>query len=373
MTTVSGPAPLAPRLRANMARVPAYVAGRPALAREGLEVFKLSSNENPHPPLPSVLTAIARAAAGVNRYPDPAATAMLDAVAASWGVARENLATATGSVRLLAQLTEITCSPGDEVVFAWRSFEAYPINATISDATAVQVPLTADLRHDLPAMAAAVTDRTRLVVLCSPNNPTGPAIRRGELEEFLAAVPSDVLVVLDEAYREFVDDPDVPNGVDVAREHPNVVVLRTFSKAYGLAGLRIGVAVAHPDVAATLTRASTPFGVSGIAQAAVVASLQTAAEAELMDRVATLVAERRRVVDALREQGWAVPQAQGNFFWLPTGDRTLEVAEAFAAEGLVVRAFVPDGLRVTVAEPAGNSRFVDVAAGLVGAAGPARV
>lgn len=347
-----------------MANVPAYVAGRAAQARAGLEVYKLSSNENPYPPLPSVLAAITRAAASVNRYPDPTAGAMLDAVAAGWGVDVKNLATATGSVRLLAQLAEITCSPGDEVVYAWRSFEAYPIMAAIADAVRVEVPLTPDFRHDLPAMARAITDSTRLVVLCSPNNPTGPAIRAGELEEFLAQVPSDVLVVLDEAYREFVDDPEVPNGVDVFRAHPNVVVLRTFSKAYGLAGLRVGVALAHPEVAATLRRASTPFGVTSIAQAAVVASLQGDAKGELMERVAALVAERNRVVHGLREQGWPVPQAQGNFFWLPLGGRTLDVAEAFATEGLVVRAFVPDGLRITVAETAGNSRLLDVAARL---------
>ncbi len=344
-----------------MAKVPAYVAGKPAVARDGLEVFKLSSNENPFPPLPSVLTAITRAAASVNRYPDPAATAMVGAIARRWGVEVDKLAAATGSVRLLAQLAEITCAPGDEVVYAWRSFESYPITAAISDATGVEVPLTADARHDLPAMLAAITERTRLVILCSPNNPTGPALRRAELTDFLAAVPRDVLVVLDEAYREFVDDPEVPDGVEVFRAHPNVVVLRTFSKAYGLAGLRIGAAVAHPDVAATLRRASTPFGVSAIAQAAVVASLQDAAEAELMERVQAVVAERNVLVAGLREQGWDVPDAQGNFFWLPVGDRALELADAFAAEGLVVRAFAGAGLRVTVAEPEANARFLEVA------------
>ncbi|ABS05754.1 histidinol-phosphate transaminase [Kineococcus radiotolerans] len=362
-TTPSTPA--VPRLRANMAGVPAYVAGKPAVARAGLEVFKLSSNENPFPPLPSVLTAIARAAATVNRYPDPTAGAMLAAVATRWGVGVEDLATATGSVRLLAQLAEITCAPGDEVVYAWRAFEAYPITAAIADATAVEVPLTADARHDLPAMLAAITERTRLVILCSPNNPTGPALRRAELERFLAAVPRDVLVVLDEAYREFVDDPEVPDGVELWREHPNLVVLRTFSKAYGLAGLRVGVALAHPEVASTLRRSATPFGVSAIAQAAVVASLQTAAEAELLERVATLVAERNRVVAGLREQGWDVPDAQGNFLWLPVGERAVELAGAFGAEGLAVRPFAGAGIRVTVAETAANDRLLRVAATLL--------
>ncbi|WP_432535988.1 histidinol-phosphate transaminase [Kineococcus arenarius] len=357
-------AELLPRLRANMEKVPAYVAGRPPAVREGVEAFKLSSNENPYPPLPSVLTAITRAAAQVNRYPDPSAGAMLAAVGRRWALGPQQLAAATGSVRLLAQLVEITCDPGDEVVFAWRSFEAYPITAAIADATAVHVPLTAESRHDLPAMLAAITARTRVVVLCSPNNPTGPAIRSGELEGFLAQVPGDVLVVLDEAYREFVDDPEVPDGLDVLRAHPNVVVLRTFSKAYGLAGLRVGVAAAHPEVASTLRRAATPFGVSGIAQAAVVASLQEAAEEELMGRVAALVAERRRVADGLREQGWAVPDAQGNFVWLPAGERTPALVDAFGVEGLSVRGYGSDGVRVTVGETAANSRFLDVAARL---------
>ncbi|WP_432496956.1 histidinol-phosphate transaminase [Kineococcus auxinigenes] len=357
-------ADLLPRLRSTVAKVPAYVAGRPAAAREGLEVFKLSSNENPYPPLPSVLTAITRAATGVNRYPDPAATQMLAAVGSRWGLEPERLVAATGSVRLLAQLVEIACDPGDEVVFAWRSFEAYPIVAAVGDAVPVPVPLTAEGRHDLPSMLAAVGERTRLVLLCSPNNPTGPAIRSGGLEEFLAQVPGDVLVVLDEAYREFVDDPEVPDGVDVLHDRPNVVVLRTFSKAYGLAGLRVGVAAAHPHVASALRRAATPFGVSGIAQAAVVASLQDAAEAELMERVAALVAERRRVVGGLREQGWAVPDAQGNFFWLPVGERTPALVDAFGVEGLSVRGYGSDGVRVTVGETAANSRFLDVAARL---------
>ncbi|WP_432498902.1 histidinol-phosphate transaminase [Kineococcus gypseus] len=360
----SSPAQLLPRLRANLARVPEYVAGRPPAVREGLEVFKLSSNENPFPPLPSVLTAIARAAAQVNRYPDPSAGAMLEAVASRWGVRREQLAAATGSVRLLAQLVEVTCDPGDEVVFAWRSFEAYPIAAAVGDAVAVQVPLAAGARHDLPAMLAAITERTRLVVLCSPNNPTGPAVRAGELEAFLAQVPGDVLVVLDEAYREFVDDPEVPDGIEVLRAHPNVVVLRTFSKAYGLAGLRVGVAAAHPQVASALRRAATPFGVTGIAQAAVVASLQHAAEAELMERVAALVAERHRVLDGLRAQGWDVPDAQGNFVWLPVGERTAALVGAFGAEGLSVRGYGADGVRVSVGETAANSRLLDVAARL---------
>ena len=351
-----------PRLRALLDGVPAYVAGKPAPTAPGLTAYKASSNENPYPPLPGVLEAVAREAATLNRYPDMAAAVMTTAIAERFGVPRECLATGTGSVGLLAQLVQITCDPGDEVVLPWRSFEAYPITVRLADARAVPVPLTAGARHDLPAMAAAVTGRTRLVLLCSPNNPTGPALRRRELEEFLDAVPGDVLVVLDEAYREFVRDPEVPDGLAVREGRPNVVVLRTFSKAYGLAGLRVGYAVAHPQVAAALRKAATPFGVSGLAQAAVVASLRPEAEAELAARVEALVGERARVLAGLRAQGWAVPDADGNFVWLPLGADSARAAASFADGGLVVRPYGEDGVRVTVAEPAANDRLLELAA-----------
>ncbi|WP_345712762.1 histidinol-phosphate transaminase, partial [Kineococcus glutinatus] len=343
-----------PRLRSLLTGVPAYVAGRAAVAAPGVTSFKASSNENPFPPLPSVLDAVARAAADLNRYPDMAAAAMTTAIAERFGVPVESLATGTGSVGLLAQLVQVTCDPGAEVVLPWRSFEAYPIVVRLADAVGVPVPLTADGRHDLPAMAAAVTDRTRLVLLCSPNNPTGPALRREELTAFLDAVPTDVTVVLDEAYREFVRDPQVPDGLQVRRDRPNVVVLRTFSKAYGLAGLRVGYAVAHPEVAGALRKAATPFGVSGLAQAAVVASLQPQAERELLARVDALVAERTRVLAGLRGQGWPVPDADGNFVWLPVGADSARVAAAFGERGLAVRPYGEDGVRVTIAEPGSN-------------------
>ncbi|PPK98121.1 histidinol-phosphate aminotransferase [Kineococcus xinjiangensis] len=359
-TAASTPGVL-PRLRSTLEGVPAYVAGKPAAPAPGLTPYKASSNENPYPPLPSVLEAVARAAADLNRYPDFAATAMTTAIAERFGVPRECLATGTGSVGLLAQLVQITCDPGDEVVLPWRSFEAYPITVGLAGARAVPVPLTAEARHDLPAMAAAITDRTRLVMLCSPNNPTGPALRREELERFLDEVPRDVLVVLDEAYREFVRDPEVPDGLAVREGRANVVVLRTFSKAYGLAGLRVGYAVAHPQVAAALRKAATPFGVSGVAQAAVVSSLQPEAARELDERVEALVAERARVLAGLRAQGWAVPDADGNFVWLPAGADSSRVAARLGERGLVVRPYGDDGVRVTVAEPEANDRLLEVA------------
>ncbi|MEV5568040.1 pyridoxal phosphate-dependent aminotransferase, partial [Streptomyces sp. NPDC052196] len=286
-----------PKLRAELDGIPTYKPGKPAAASEGPVAYKLSSNENPYPPLPGVLESALVAAGNFNRYPDMACTALMDELAERFGVPHAHLATGTGSVGVAQSLIQSTSGPGDEVMYAWRSFEAYPIITQISGATSVRVPLTPGDVHDLDAMADAVTDRTRLIFVCNPNNPTGTVVRRAELERFLDRVPSDVLVVLDEAYREFIRDTEVPDGLEIYRDRPNVAVLRTFSKAYGLAGLRVGFAVAHEPVAAALRKTAVPFGVSQLAQDAAVASLR--AEDELMGRVGSLVCERDRVYEGL--------------------------------------------------------------------------
>jgi histidinol-phosphate aminotransferase len=353
-----------PRLRAALDGIPTYKPGRPAAAREGGPAYKLSSNENPYPPLPSVLDTVRRESESFNRYPDMFAAGLTQAIADRFQVPASHVATGTGSVGVLQQLVQATAGEGDEVVYAWRSFEAYPIVVQVSGARSVTVPLTADEHHDLDAMLAAITPQTRLVLVCTPNNPTGTAVRRAELERFLDAVPPDVLVVVDEAYREFVRDPDVPDALDMYRDRPNVAVLRTFSKAYGLAGLRVGFAVAHEPVADALRKTAVPFGVSGLAQTAAVASL--AAEAELRERVEALVAERTRVQDTLREQGWSdVPVSEANFVWLRLGDRTDEFAAACEEAGVVVRPFGGEGARVTIGEPEANDLFLRVAKGFV--------
>ncbi len=345
-----------PRIRAELSDVPSYKAGRPA--PDG--AFKVSSNENPYPPLPSVVDVLVRAAGEANRYPDFASTRLVHALAERFAVPVDDVAVGTGSVGVAQQLVQSVAGAGDEVLFAWRSFEAYPIISRVDGATAVTVPLTVDDRHDLPAMAAAVTDRTRIVFVCNPNNPTSTAVRGDELAAFLAAVPTDVLVVLDEAYREFGRDPLVPDGLDLYRAHPNVCVLRTFSKAYGLAALRVGFVVAHPDVAAAVRKTAVPFGVSSLAEAAAVASL--AAEDELLVRVAAIVVERDRVEAALRDQGWSAPPSQANFVWLRLGERTSDFAAACAAAGVVVRPFEGEGVRVTIGESEAMDRFLSVAA-----------
>jgi histidinol-phosphate aminotransferase len=346
-----------PKLRAELAGIPTYKPGKPAAAG-GPVAYKLSSNENPYPPLPGVLESVTGAASSFNRYPDMACTGLMNELSDRFGVPLTHLATGTGSVGVAQQLIQSTAGPGDEVIYAWRSFEAYPIITQISGATSVQVPLTSGEVHDLDAMAAAITDRTRLIFVCNPNNPTGTAVRRAELERFLDRVPSDVLVVLDEAYREFVRDVDVPDGVEFYRERLNICVLRTFSKAYGLAGLRVGFAIAHEPVAAALRKTAVPFGVSQLAQDAAVASLR--AEDELLGRVGTLVCERNRVVESLRGQGWTVPDTQANFVWLRLGERTVDFAATCERAGVVVRPFPGEGVRVTIGEDEANDIFLKV-------------
>jgi len=225
------------------------------------------------------------------------------------------------------------------------------------------VPLLADERHDLPSMLAAIDDSTRIVFVCNPNNPTGAAVRRAELTEFIDAVPSDVIVVLDEAYREFISDTDVPDGLDFFRERNNVVVMRTFSKAYGLAGLRVGFAIAPEPIAEGIRKTALPFGVSSIAEDAALAALEC--EDELFERVRHLSHERDRVWQALADQGWEIHPSHANFVWLRLGERTQEFAQACEAAGITIRAFPDEGVRISVAEEEANDRVIDVGKSLV--------
>ncbi|MGY1842580.1 histidinol-phosphate transaminase [Modestobacter sp. SYSU DS0875] len=343
--------------RPAVAAMPAYRPGRnPAdLAREiGVpRAVKLASNEVAFPPLPAVVEAIAATAGETHRYPDNGATVLTAALAERYGVSPGQVATGCGAVTLLQQLAQAYNDPGTGIAFAWRSFEMYPLLAQVAGARAQQVPLVpgtpggAADTHDLEALAAVVDERTRLVLVCNPNNPTGTAVRRAQLERFLDAVPETALVVVDEAYREFVTDPGVPDGVELMRGRPNVAVLRTFSKAWGLAGLRVGYLLAEdPGVADAVRRTHVPFSVSSLAQAAAVAAL--ASEDEVRQRCAAVVAERDRLTAALRERGLPVADSQANFVWLPLGERTADVAAALEARAVITRPFPGVGLRVTV-------------------------
>jgi len=345
-------------LRPDIDALPAYVPGeRPA---RGRQVYKLSSNEVPFPLLPAVAAALADVGPDLNRYPDMAATHLIEALADHHGVRPERITVGNGSVAVLSHVLTAVCEPGDEVVMAWRSFEAYPIAAQVAGARAVLVPVDAAGRHDLDAMAAAVTDRTRAVLLCSPNNPTGPALTQSEVRRFLETVPPGVLVLLDEAYLEFVRQDDPTDGVALLEEHKNLVVLRTFSKAYGLAGLRVGYAVARRRLTAGFRAAATPFGVNSMALAGAVAALKC--RGEVLDRVEQVVTERDRVTAALAEQGWQIPDAQGNFVWLDLGRRAAAFADTARARGVLVRAFAGEGVRVSVGEHEGNDLFLGIAA-----------
>ncbi|HET6391631.1 MAG TPA: histidinol-phosphate transaminase [Blastococcus sp.] len=347
--------------------LPAYKPGRnPAdLAREiGVDrAVKLASNEVAFPPLPAVVQAIAAVVGDTNRYPDNGAVVLTRALAERYGVDPAQVATGCGAVTLCQELAQAYNDPGTSIAFAWRSFEMYPLLARVAAARAIQVPLVpgrpggpADT-HDLDALLDAVDDTTRLVFVCNPNNPTGTAVRRAELERFLDAVPAQTLVVLDEAYREFVTDPDVPDGVELMRGRPNVVVLRTFSKAWGLAGLRVGYLIAEdPAVADAVRKTHVPFSVSMLAQAAAVAALSS--EDEVRARCAAVTTERERLTAALRERGLDVSDSQANFVWLAVGEEAAGLAAALEARAVITRPFAGEGVRVTVGTPEEDDVFL---------------
>ena len=340
------------RLRAEVENSVPYRQGKPAAA----DAFKLSSNENPYEPLPAVIAAIAESP--INRYPDGAATKLRERLAERWGVTVGEVQVGAGSVSVLSQLISATSGPGDEIVYAWRSFEAYPGLVAVAGATSVQVPNTADHRHDLPALAAAITERTRLAIVCSPNNPTGTAVTKAEFAQFMAAVPTRVLVVLDEAYAEFVTDAEAVDGTELAHQYPNLVILRTFSKAYGLAGLRVGYAIGPEYVMDAARVTAIPLSVIDQAQRAAVVSLDN--EAQLLERVARLSQLRDEVWRALQAQGWDAPRPHGNFIWLPTGDLTDWAGETLTGHGIVSRA-LGEGLRVSIGEEASVEKLLKAA------------
>lgn len=354
-----------PRFRSVLDQFVGYKPGRAPTAAAG-PAFKLSSNESPYEPLPSVQAVIADAARHINRYPDSGAADLTAAIADKLGVPAEHVAVGCGSVGVAQQLLEAVGEPGAEVIYAWRSFEAYPYLTQLANATSVPVPLQ-DFRHDLAAMAAAITEQTRLIFVCTPNNPTGPAVRQAELTAFLDQVPHDCLVVIDEAYVQYVRDPAVPDGLTLYASRPNVAVLRTFSKAYGLAGLRVGFLVGHEPVAAAVRKTMLPFTVNALAQVAAIASLS--AEAELLERVEQVVKERDRVRGELLSQGWTVPPTEANFVWLPLGHQASGFAEHCDMAGVSVRPYLPDGVRVTVADPEANDAFLAAAASYLRAVG----
>ncbi|MGL4306814.1 MAG: histidinol-phosphate transaminase [Mycobacteriaceae bacterium] len=352
------------RLRPDLAGIPSYVPGK-----NWPGAIKLASNETTSGPLPSVVAAIGEAAKTLNRYPDNAAVELVTRLAQYVNVEPKHVAVGCGSVSLCQQLVHITCSQDDEVLFAWRSFEAYPLVTKVAGAVPVQVPLTSDYVHDLKAMATAVTERTRLIFVCNPNNPTGTIVDPQALNEFLDSVPPHILIALDEAYIEYVRtnkgdtnhlSSNLDQSISIACNRPNVVVIRTFSKAYGLAGLRVGYAVSNPEVIAALGKAYIAFSVNSLAQTAAIASLNAAEE--LLERTNSLIAERTRVHNSLQTSGLTdIPESHANFLWLPLGARSNSFAAASSEAGILVRPFANDGVRVTIGEPQENDAFLEFA------------
>jgi histidinol-phosphate aminotransferase len=319
---------------------------------------KLSSNESPYGPLPSVAAAITQAVRDVNRYPDPEGRPLISAIAARLAVPAEHVAIGSGSAAVLKQVIDAVAHPGAEVVYPWRSFEAYPDLCDLAGVVSVPVPLRGD-DHDLAAMATAITPRTRLILVCNPNNPTGTTVAKDDLVAFLGCVPGNCLVVLDEAYREYARDGAAPDGVGLYADRPNVAVLRTFSKAYGLAGLRVGFLVGQAAMAEAVRKRILPFTVSSLAQVAAIASL--AADRELLERVEATVKERDRVRGVLLADGWTVPRTEANFLWLRLGEDTTPFAAACAQAGIALRPFAGEGARVSIGTPEANDAFLTVA------------
>lgn len=344
-------------IRPEIRSLPAYKQGRPAPA----DAFKLSSNENPYPTPAWVTEAVAGAT--ISRYPESTSRFVRERIAAEWGADVDEVIVGAGSVSILYQLAQAVAAPGDNLVFAWRSFEAYPWITTVTGAESIRVPLTADHRHDIDAMIAAVTPRTRAIILCSPNNPTGTGITSAEFERVMDAVPRETLVILDEAYAEFVRDPDIVSGRDVAGRYPNLVVLRTFSKAQGLAGLRIGYGIGPRDIFTAATSTAIPMVVTEQAQRAALAVLDHAAEAA--QRVDEICALRDSLWSRLVDQGWTVPRPAGNFLWLPTGDDTDAAASILEDGGIIARVFAGDGIRVTVGESESVEPFLAATARVI--------
>jgi histidinol-phosphate aminotransferase len=349
-------------------RIPVYPAAD-GYASEG-EIAMLASNESPYPPVPAVVEAITKALTGLNRYPDPTNSALRRKLADRHGVPANRIAVGNGSCDILLAAGDALLEPGAELVYAWPSFSVYPHLSAASGARAIQVPVDADDRHDLEAMRREITVATRLAIVCNPNNPTSTALPLDEIAAFVADVPRSVCVIIDEAYCEFnvLQDPD--ESVELLDRHPNLVLLRTFSKVYGLCGLRVGYALCGSEEFRTaVDQVRQPFFCNAAAQVAALEALNH--QDEVARRVERNLAERIGLEDGLRELGLAPAASQANFVWFELGDGREEAAvmQGLAQRGVLVRAGGSLGregaLRVTVGTQAENERFLEALAALL--------
>jgi histidinol-phosphate aminotransferase len=346
-------------------RMPHYEAGlhedaaRAAFGSE--QVIKLASNESPWGPHPAVIEAIGRATAGLNRYPDQHGTRLRGRIAERFDLDPARVAIGNGSCEILLAAAEALCEPGDELLFAWPSFSIYPHLAALSGAREIRVPLAAGYVHDLDAMLAEVTAATQLVCVCNPNNPTATHIPADRIKAFCERLPDHVTIALDEAYVEFQSDDDPDATIDLLAEIPSLVILRTFSKAHGLAGLRCGYALCSARLRAALDAVRQPFSVNELAQVAAAEAVMHADD--VAERVERTIVERVFVEEGIRELGFAPPPSQANFSWVPLGDRDeQEVIRALGERGVVVRGGEglgdPGHIRVTYGTRAENERFL---------------
>lgn len=347
------------KINQTIAAIPVYP--QAATYEFGGPLVKMSSNESPHRPHPAVAEAIARAAEDANRYPDPSGRLFRERLGELYAVDPAGIVLGNGSCEILLGAAQILLEPGAELVYAWPSFSMYPHLAAMSGAKAVEVPLTADERHDLPAMLEAITPQTRLVLICNPNNPTGTAVEQDAIKDFVAQVPADVCVIIDEAYIEFASDLDRDALLPLLAEYDNVVITRTFAKIYGLAGLRVGYGFAPADFKQAIDLVRQPFSVNLIAQAAATEAL--AHPDDVTERVLSTLAERQWIETELREAGFSTAQTQTNFSWIDLGELEEDaVLEALAREGIIVRAGKalgdPGHIRASYCDHADNERFV---------------
>jgi histidinol-phosphate aminotransferase len=353
---------------AKVRRIPVY----PAAEAYGLEgpVAMLASNESPYPPLPSVVEAVTRVLGGLNRYPDPSNAALRRRLADRHDVPANRIAIGNGSCDILLAAGDALLEPGAELVHAWPAFSVYPHLAAASGARAIQVPLDDDHRHDLAAMLREITVATRLVIVCNPNNPTSTALPIEEVAAFIDAVPRHVAVILDEAYAEFNMLQDPQESVELLDRHPNLVILRTFSKIYGLCGLRVGYALCGSESFRTaVDQVRQPFFCNAAAQAAALEALNHGDE--VARRVERNLAERMELEAGLSRLGIETADSQANFVWfdLPDADSEPDVVRGLAERGVLVRAGTALGregaLRVTVGTDAENERFLDALGTLI--------
>lgn len=348
-----------PTYRQDLESIPRYVPGKPIseVARElGIEsIDKLASNECPTEPFPEVVAAIAASGASVNRYPDSGQYELTNSIAEHFGIDATSVWVGAGSSEVLKCTAQAVGGPGTSAVFAHPSFVMYRIATLVAHAQPIVVPLDDALNHDLDAMRAAITEDTTVVYVCNPNNPTGGIRSGADVRAFIDAVDERVTIVIDEAYAEYVTEDTYESMIGVAMSKPNVLVARTFSKVYGLAGLRVGYAIGHPDLISSLRTTQPPFAVTTLAQVAALAALRC--QDRVGERCETNAKGRDHLTDALDRLGYRVSESHANFVYFEPDSDPSELFDGLLAEGVIVRV-LGAGVRVTVGTDEENERFL---------------